>query len=475
MSPGPQWLTATAAPQRAVLGRVVALAFESDHRAANGAKLLRRAVAQAITVDARPVRSVMSEQGAQEMPKPDWTTEVAPTRNDPTTHTMGDHVRVSVSIAFAQLTGGAARLQRVYSVASGVVALTFNTAFSGRTVHSGERLELSNLVSSGPLWRIVGRFEQTIAWYAELEGYVGPVFLGRTGPHRLYTLLQPPSGQAEFEVSAAGRQHFAERGQVQAITDARLEVVCRGAQGANTEADTVERLFRDFKVRGIGYRLGRQWVPPNLRPRHPRTHHLLNPTAVEPYPTLEHFLWLCIAHQAEAECHVIAAAFRLACRATGVGGAMDVGYMMPLPGRLEQPPSYPRRSDRLKGRLNQQTVRRGGGVLAFFDAHGQANEFEGVVTYNRALYAIGDAIFDRFSSDVAGTSAEDLNASDYFTLRLSSPGSEVRSAMLDESAGNFDLAFVDGRGHILPEQYPWSTMPDGHPHMLRDQPFRWED
>ncbi len=238
---------------------------------------------------------------------------------------------------------------------------------------------------------------------------------------------------------------------------------------------TVERLFRDFKVRGIGYRLGRQWVPPNLRPRHPRTHHLLNPTAVEPYPTLEHFLWLSIAHQAEAECHVIAAAFRLACRATGVGGAMDVGYMMPLPGRLEQPPSYPRRSDRLKGRLNQQTVRRGGGVLAFFDAHGQANEFEGVVTYNRALYAIGDAIFDRFRSDVAGTSAEDLNASDYFTFRRTPPSGETRSAILDESAGSFDLAFVDGEGHILPEQYPWSAMPDGHPHMLRDQPFRWED
>jgi hypothetical protein len=112
----------------------------------------------------------------------------------------------------------------------------------------------------------------------------------------------------------------------------------------------------------------------------------------------------------------------------------------------------------------------------FLDQKNDMNNFEGVVKFGNALYAIGDSIFDRFTAPAGGISTDDLNSTDYFTER------EIvfpRSKILDETKGDFDLKYVDNNGKNAPVQYPWKTVTGAPPAKLvagQDvKPFRWED
>ncbi len=466
MSKAPRIVKASAGPKRATLARLISIEFLSDHRDSSTKKMLRRAKPKAFSSeDFGNITTKLSDEGATEMIKPDWIKDGTSSRNDPITHTAGEVVKATLKIKFNSVPGGEALIKRIFSQAGNVAALEFDIGGGSRKAKTGEILTLSDIQSRGPLASIVGRQSRTAEWFVELEGIADPIFMGVSGPHVIYTTLDKPSGSAEFDLNALGLQHFSENGSEQIVTDARMEHLMKGVQGASNEDEVAERCFRFFSKQGIGYVLGRQWVPPiNART-----------TGLTPSPELMDYLWMCAAREALGECHVIAAAFRLACRMAGVKASMDVGYMIPQPGRLEQQ-GFPRRTDGVKGRLNVAANRIIGGSvhpLAFFDQNGAPNRFEGVVTYKNGMYAIGDSIFDRFTSAQNGVSADDRNSTDYFCVRNPPTGSNVRSVIVDENAGVFDLAYVDEDGKPIPNQYPWPQL--GRPSQLPDLPWRWED
>lgn len=479
MPPKNKQLHSAAVPARPTFGEIFSLTFNSDHRDPQGKKLLRKATPKAVTIEGQAYNSVYSEENSLEMPKPDWLGSANSQRNDPITHTAGQRIYIDAEIKFKNLPGGKAILKRIYTD-SQIGAFQFDVGQNSKAIANNETVKLSNVISKNNCWSIVGRFDGTIKWLAEIDGLPSPVFLGYSGPHTVFTTISPPSGQAEWElitdVNGQKRQHFAERGNKQIVTISRIEFACRAAQGASNQKDIADRVFQYLKnPLNVNYMLQRQWLPQNER--RPDSYK----PGVTPYPTLEHYLWLCNIDKARGECHVIAAAFRLICRMLGVTDPMEVGYMMPLPGRLESPPNYPRRIGTLKGKLNVQSKRTPLGTLAFFDGNGSPNQFEGVVIFQKGLYAIGDAIFDRFpkakpdSGDPIDGTDEDKNASDYFTLRAIPKKTDIRSKITDHNAGLFDLAWVDNDGKLLPIQYPWKTMPNGQPNMSESQMFRWED
>lgn len=466
MSDAPRVVRASAGPKRATLARITSIEFLSDHRDTSGQKLLHRA--QPVSFQSQDFGSIstrLTERGASRMEKPDWVLDGLTSRNDPITHTAGEFVRATFTVKFNSVPGGEAPIKRVFSQAANVVALEFVIGGGGRKAKTGETITLSDMQSSGTLASIVGKLSRSVNWFVELEGVPDPIFMGTTGPHVIYTTLGQPAGKAEFDLNPQGLQHFSETGSDQIVTDARMEHAAKGAQGASTEEQVAERCFRFFSKQGIGYVLQRQWTPPPA----------LNQTGLVPRPDLYDDLWMCASREALGECHVIAAAFRLFCRLLGVTAPMDVAYMLPHPGRLEQS-GFPRRTDGVKGRLNVGAERLAAGgpfKLAFFDGNGAPNRFEGVVTFRNGMYAIGDSIFDRFTTPENGVSADDRNCNDYFCVRTPPSGNDVRSTIRDENAGGFDLAYVDAQGNPIEQQYPWSQL--GRPNQPPELPWRWED
>jgi hypothetical protein len=153
--------------------------------------------------------------------------------------------------------------------------------------------------------------------------------------------------------------------------------------------------------------------------------------------------------------------------------------MRAQPGRQERPDTFPRRTDILKGRLNvtaTRTTARGTFTLCFLDQFADPNKFEGVVKFGDVLYAIGDSIFDRVTAPQDGLSIDDLNSTDYFTLRQQAI---PRSTIVDAKKGAFDLLYLDAKGKRDPLQYPWEKIPDAPPLKgqlgLNGAPFRWEE
>ncbi len=447
-----------------LVARVRAITFNSDHRDTGGAKLLHAEVLEPIkftghTGRASQFKSKLSEKNARALLKPDWS--LVSRRNDPISHTMGQPIRIDVEILFKRVPGGSATLQQVTGAGGNVVALDFNAGATPRAVKDGDVVTLSNIVSNGSLPTIVGVIEQSISWKAVVNGRP-PVPIGVSGPHKIFTTLGQPIGKIQLD--AAG--NFQESGPDQIVTIPRMEFAVKGAQGADTERRAADLLFAKISHLGVNYVLGFRPAPLG-RP---------NTTGIDPRTSVEHYLWLCNNNEAEGECHVIAASFRLALRMLGCTSQMDVEFMNAHPGRQEHTPDFPRRTDILKGRLSQEATRFPNFHLVFLDGNGDANNFEGVVKFLGALYAIGDAIFDRFTAAQNGLSADDLNTTDYFTDRQTT---FPRSTLGDLTKGAFDLKYVDSFGNDAPVQYPWATV-TGAPAAKRvpgaDRlPFRWED
>jgi hypothetical protein len=464
----------------ALVARVVAVTFVGDQSDASGGKLLRRAVPQPITVfldqfvNGKPIQtqidfeSEMSEQGALPMLKPDWSLTIP--RNDPVSYDANSFVTVDVQIQFKKVPNGAAQLQILRGEPSnaGPLALKFGLGSINQSIKDGDVITVPGLIGQGRLSTAVDQLDRSIAWSIVVDG-APPVQIGSSGPHRVFTTLGSPSGSTQFEGD------ITEGGPPQVITAERLEKAVGFAKNSTDANQAADAMFLGMSRLGVNYVLGHR---PTAK---------MELTGILPPPTLEHYLWLCAVNQAQGECQVIAAAMRLVIRSLGVTDAMDVGFMRPHPGRLETPPSFPRRPDRLKGRLNFRATRTkatGNFALVFYDGRGQPNNFEGVVKFGNKLYALGDGIFDRFSAPANGVSADDLNTSDYFGMRtVALP----RSSNLDATKGVFDLAFLNLADGSLDIQYPWNAkaangqpvMPDAPAKKKRPgsetEKFRWED
>lgn len=265
-------------------------------------------------------------------------------------------------------------------------------------------------------------------------------------------LSSPPSRRP----SCAAASRLARR----APCSGYLDFAVRAVRTAKVTADKacVEEVFRYLVNTNVHYSVGRRWEPDGELTR------VNHPSTATVYPALHHYLWLCLSGIAEAECHNLAAAFRLMCHILGVKGTMPVGHMFPWPRRVEAWSDYPPRGDRLKGRLCARFVRRSvNGVptdrpLLFMDGNGEFNAFEGVAVYGGALYPIGEQILDRHTAPADGYSAADWNASDFYTRH---GGGGLRPTTFDEDRGSMYLYFGDRvSGNGDPFQYPpWLWAP----------------
>jgi hypothetical protein len=97
-------------------------------------------------------------------------------------------------------------------------------------------------------------------------------------------------------------------------------------------------------------------------------------------------------------------------------------------------------------------------AVLFLDGNGAPNNFEGVATYKgRALYAIGDDVFDKFPDP-------NDNASTYFAERVVSSG--IRRAITNMDKGLFKLIFSN----------PSSFVDCDNPYAGKTaKQFRWHD
>jgi hypothetical protein len=447
-----------------ITGRIVALTFRSDHLDAAGKKLIRRTVAQPITVaqlawntatkDIRTVtKSTTSnyDDSTDEFQKPEWDDARGGSADShPISHTMGQKIKLDIDVEFTAHPPGESGNVEKLNGDGGHPHLAFE-AVKKSAVSGMQRVTVTGLEAKQPLPNQVDGLKANIAWKAVAEGRTLP--LGQTGPHRMYITFDQPAGKMEY------RGDFVETGPDQIVTEYRLWRAVEDARGkgAGGEKQCVDAVFSSLYARAVGYVLGRRWSGAT------------NDTGVSPKPSLHHYLWLCTAGRGQGECHNIAAAFALECRILGVKGSFAVGYMYPWPSRADTAPYAKTKAKspggfNVLGKLDQRYQRihahpgHGAEAVVFLDGTDRANNFEGVTVYNgNALYAIGDAVFDLYAG------AND-NASSYFADRGSRAGS-IRPVVLSWNRGAFELRFSStvGKG--------WCKAPYGEGSREK---FRWE-
>jgi hypothetical protein len=428
-----------------VTGSVVSLTFRSDLLDGGGGKLVRPAPDPVPPGD--PAGEFLEWADATgTFAKPDWV----PGRSDPVVQVKGTKVRVDFEVRFTVHGKGPVSVTRLEGVSTAPGGwLTFRGK-GDRSVSDGQTQTFTGFASRAELPGRVDVVVGSIRWRAVANGK--RVELGTTGPHRIYVVLDRPGGKMECPRDNA----FVETGPDQHVTTRRLRWAVEAARGKAIEKDCVDAVFLRLMNDGVGYHLGRRWETGAV-----------NNTGMVPKPGLHHYLWACNGADAVGECHNIAAAFALACRILGARGTFEVGVMFPWPSRAESPPDYPRSAARtasgrpILGKYNERYLRdhldeaHGQEALVFLDHRGAGNNFEGVVCYEgKALYAIGDDVFDRFDDPHD-------NASCYYATREAEGGRirrEVHHVMEpDRLKGMFELVFSRTRekGEHCGRPYPW--------------------
>jgi hypothetical protein len=424
--------------KKVVLGTIMTVTFQGDHRDSAGKKLLKRSKHEALMISQRergrdsPPHPLDSEFGDtfDEFLKPEWdVTRGGSADCHPVSYTKRKQVVVDIEIKFTVLPAGqSAQLTKLQGTSSnGFGYFTFEKTLS-RSVKT-ERIAVSGLTSKDVLPNRVWEDRDDIQWSATVDGKL--INLGTTGLHQLYITFDTPTGQ----MSSPRPNHFTESGNTQIVTEKRLEfaVVNAFGTGESDEQECVDAIFKNI-MNSVGYVLFRRWEPDPV-----------NNTGVIPKPSLHHYFWLCISANGQGECHNIAAAFALCCRILGVKGSFEVGYMYPRPSRLERPPTYPKPNPPTKSPSGQNILGKystGGGQyirdhsgqghgeerLLFLDGADDPNNFEGVACYKgKALYAIGDDVFDSFPDP-------DDNASCYYSQRdLDTNSRKIRRAVTDRN------------------------------------------
>jgi len=471
-----------------VRAEIESVTFLSDHLDGSGKKLLKRASDEFLLINRsrKPpppkVEGYNSQLGDNliELKKPEWDSARGGDADvHPISQTRGTHVKILVKVRFSIRPARPVKLVDIRGTASSL--LDFSAA-PNQTVRDGEIVPLT-LTSKDPLPDHVDRIECRLAWFLNTEPG-GFVPFANTGPHVLYVTLGIPGGSMQCPTDNV----FKEIGPTQNITEARLDYAVRAAKGKGRPAapsrdkECTDAIFMQMLADEIGYDLGKRFENGPV-----------NNTGVGPKPTLHHYLWLCVLGKTSyvtGECHNIGAAFVLACRILGVQGDFEVGYMYPWSRRSAVPPDFaPAPPPIFLGKYNercyrQHQVQASAGAssadyhplmwehLVFLDGAFRPNNFEGVAKFaftntgasgtHLALYAIGDAIFDRFD-DAHG------NAGDYFAERADTDASGHATAV-NRTRGGFHLRFVGHWGMWEPDcRKPYPFTPSNV------STFRWDD
>ena len=430
-----------------------------------------------------------SSAGNEALPclKPEW--QRGRKESHPAVFSCGSTVAVRVRIRYDKVPSGLAALGYIKGVCASPY-LCFDAVYgaTGPTTlppKDGDVIDY-HVQATSPLPAHVDLVDAAkIDWSVEVGNEVGAI--GSSGPHTVYATLAAPRGGASVAMCSCGAATFDDADH-QTITDSRVDFAVRAVRAAKVSTDKacVDQAFAFLRNSNVHYSVGHRWEPDGS------DSNVRQPTNPTVYPALHHYLWLCLAGQAEAECHNLAAAFRLMCHILGVQGTMPIGHMHPWPRRAEASPTYPPRGDQLKGRLCSPCIRySAAGVpvnqpLLFIDGNGARNSFEGVAVYDGGLYAIGEQIFDRHTTAADGYSAADWNASDFYTHH---DGSGLRPSSYDDTRGSMHLYFGDAAtGDGAPFQYPTNLWPpngpnrpsnilvldDGTTIFLTHEVFRWQ-
>lgn len=254
----------------------------------------------------------------------------------------------------------------------------------------------------------------------------------------VYVTLGKPRGQVEMHPTRNTTQPFPETGDEQSVTVKRLDWAVNAAKGATNDAKALFLLFQDIKNRDIHF-FGPVSYPP--KDEHGKVLKLIS--FKDSDPGLHHFLWISLHHQRIAHCADLAAAFRLAGRILGVGGAMDVRFLYPWPPWVKGDSTGKRRVLFVGGEPGQgslQQYREGNVVCVFFDSFRHGNFFEGALRWLPSgpsepnLYAIGERICDDHTGATT-KEIDDRNASLFFQGKL--------NGVIDMSVGKYTLAMYD--------------------------------
>jgi hypothetical protein len=424
---------------------LVSITFHGDHLDASGNKLLQRAVTENLVVasDNGTTTNYASNYGDSpiQLKKPEW--DVARNGDQdshPVSYTRATQVSVEVKISFA-VTGKPVQLKEIRVEAGAKAYVEFHQTLT-QTVKDGDSITLT-LQANAALPDNVDAIDATLTWMLGTD--TDPLVLFGSSSHSLYVTMGTPAGGIE----SPSDNSFDEGGSTQLVSEARLRYACTAAKGKGAPSASVrdkevaDAIFMQMQGDGVQYTLWHRWE-----------HDPLNHTWCTPKPTLHHYLWLCLVFKESTvggECHNIGAAMTLACRVLGIGGKFEVGHMFPWPrrqedaqntarpvvnafpikGRYEKPYSRTHTATEPQNKPASEPVIAHGSVqenLVFLDGSGAQNNFEGVAKYEYpngaatevALYAIGDAIFDRIKtsgSPPADETAVDKNATDYYTQR----------------------------------------------------------
>ena len=341
--------------------------------------------------------------------------------------------------------------------------LTFKKSFA-KSVATGT-YTITGLASEGKLPNHVALISgKRIDWGITVDGK--NVSAGSSGLHIIYVTYDQPIGKMKSDTP----NYFEESGAEQHVTEERLafSVDAAKGRGVSDEKECVDAVFEKLLRLGVGYSLGRRWVPTSG----------VNDTGISPKPTLHHYLWRCNARTAKAECHNIAAAFALACRILGVRDSFEIGYMYPWPSRGENDPKYDKRGDSILGKYSIQYRRPHAAEgheeekCLFIDGNHFVNYFEGVAKYRAAvLYAIGEGRYDPYGTP-------DQNSSVFYS-RHSVDRSTGSVTSHDLKKGGFELCFYSEMSGYCRKPYPWKTalveydQPAGW--KLKCAPFYWHE
>jgi hypothetical protein len=405
--------------------------FRSDHLDAAGKKLIR------------PSAGSFAD-ATSEFVKPEWDEARSNFNVFPISQTKAESVKVDIDIVFTiNPLKGTALLTGIKGISTGHDFLSFDKVLS-QPIKTG-RTTITGLISKDKLPNFVSYEEHGISWTATVNGK--PVDLGST-LQRIYVTFDKPIGKMESTIPNV----FTETGKDQDVTEERLDYSVKAAtgKGINDEKECVDAIFMNLQNLGVGYVLYSRWEPDPL-----------NNTHITPKPPLHQYLWMCNANTAKGECHNIAASFELACRILGVTGPFEIGFMYPRPSRLENHPTYPRDPNATLGFYsassgqgayfrNHTGLNHGWEKLLFLDGSNALNNFEGVGRYKNALYAIGDAIFDKDPND------PQKNAAIYYGVRGANQP-DGRPTGIDSTHGLFDLIFFREQGDGCKLPYPWMT------------------
>ena len=478
--------------EKTVTGTIASVTFRSDHLDGSGDKLIKKAVEENVKITQwEKVFEVKTDPAGdlvfkdytskfgdtfENFMKPEWSAARGGSSDShPVSHPRDEHVKVDIEIDFTVTPERhSAALELVIGEAKNRDGEQGYLEFEKEETKTfgTETVTITGLVNPWKLANLVHYLDETITWKAVVDGE--EIALGDSGVHRVYVTLDTPGGK----LASPRANTFDETGDDQIVTDARLErgVLAAWGTGNSDEQESVDAIFEEMRNYGIGYFLGTRWEPD------PEDN-----TFIQPKPSLHHYLWLCNIGEGRGECHNIAASFALYCRIIGVKRPFAIGYMRPWPGREPHAPHNripvadaddPKSLGKLDIAHRRQHGAHGAVARAerviFIDGAGNGNNFEGVLVYDdKALYAIGDDIFDRFK-DSKDPDKLNHSASDYFCARSGRPDPTGDSSLaayrtrppddLKPNRGAFELVFTSDKGRCG-DPYDGKT----------GKKFRWEE